>query len=343
MLDNHAPTADRHHANPPHSGPLYVVLNAGSGSHSGDDDQQTMARVFQDAGREVEFLRIENPAQIAQLAQRAVELAHAHAGVVVAAGGDGTINAVASAVLKGAVGGKLCAFGVLPQGTFNYFGRAHGIAQDTQAAARALLGASVQPVQVGLVNGQVFLVNASVGLYPQMLEDREAWKKRLGRSRVVAFVSGVATLLRARRQLRLQIESTAAPGSTGTTTTAPRLLRTPTWFVGNNQLQLSRVGIDPAHTDALVNGELAAVVVRPIGTASLFWLLLRGIIGRLGDADNIDTFAFKRLTVLPKGRKRIKVATDGETHWMATPLRFEVSPQPLLLMVPSETDRVAVQ
>ena len=330
------------HFIPPHSGPLYVVLNAGSGSHNGGDDQQAMARVFDEAGRPVEFLRVEHPAQIAQLAQRAVELAHANAGVVVAAGGDGTINAVASAVLAGAARGQVCAFGVLPQGTFNYFGRAHGIAQDTEAAARALLGASVQPVQVGLVNEQVFLVNASVGLYPQLLEDREAWKQRLGRSRVVAFVSGVATLLRARQQLRLQIESTAAPGSNGTTT-APRLLRTPTLFVGNNQLQLSRVGIDPAHADAVANGELAAVVVRPIGTASLFWLLLRGIIGRLGDADNIDTFAFKRLTVAPKGRKRIKVATDGETRWLATPLRFEVSPQPLLLMVPSEADRVAVE
>lgn len=343
MPDDQALPTDPRHVNPSHGGPLYVVLNAGSGHHNGDDDQQTMARVFEEAGRPVEFLRIENPAQIAPLAQRAVALAHANAGVVVAAGGDGTINAVASAVLAGAARGQVCAFGVLPQGTFNYFGRAHGIAQDTEAAARALLGASVQPVQVGLVNEQVFLVNASVGLYPQLLEDREAWKQRLGRSRVVAFVSGMATLLRARQQLRLQIESTAAPGSLGTTTTAPRLLRTPTLFVGNNQLQLSRVGIDPAHADAVVNGELAAVVVRPIGTASLFGLLLRGIIGRLGDADNIDTFAFKRLTVLPKGRKRIKVATDGETRWLATPLRFEVSPQPLLLMVPAEADRVAVE
>lgn len=301
-----------------------------------------MAQVFDDANRPVEFLLIEQPEQISQLARRAVELAHMHQGVVVAAGGDGTINAVASAVLAGAARGQLCAFGVLPQGTFNYFGRAHGIAQNTRAAAHALLGATVQPVQVGLVNGHVFLVNASVGLYPQLLEDREAWKRRLGRSRVVAFFAGVATLLRARRQLRLQIESTTAPGLSGSTT-APRSLRTPTLFVGNNQLQLFRVGIDAAHADAVTHGELAAVVVRPIGTAALFWLLLRGIIGRLGDADNIDTFAFKRMSVNPRGRKRIKVATDGETRWLDTPLRFEVSPQPLLLMVPSEADRVAVE
>ena len=342
MLDAQPAKSPPHVAFPPHNGPLYVVVNAGSGSHNGDDDQQTMARVFEEAGRQVEFLLIEKPSQIAGLAKQAVELAHANAGVVVAAGGDGTINAVASAVLAGAARGQLCAFGVLPQGTFNYFGRAHGIPQDTEAAARALLSASVAPVQAGLVNGQVFLVNASVGLYPQLLEDREAWKQRLGRSRVVAFFSGMATLLRARQQLRLQIESTDAPGLLGSPT-APRLLRTPTLFVGNNQLQLTRVGIDPDHADGVAQGELAALVVRPIGTASLFWLLLRGIIGRLGDADNIDTFSFKRLIVSPKGRRRIKVATDGETRWLAVPLRFEVSPQPLMLMVPSAADRVAIQ
>lgn len=321
------------HTNPPHSGPLYVVLNAGSGSHNGNDDERTMARVFQDAGRPVEFLRIENPAQIAQLALRAVALAYASAGVVVAAGGDGTINAVASAVLAGAARGEVCAFGVLPQGTFNYFGRAHGIAQNTEAAARALLRGSVQTVQVGLVNGQVFLVNASVGLYPKLLEDREAWKQQFGRSRFVALVSGIATLLQARGQLNLRIESAGKAAS----------LRTPTLFVGNNRLQLVQAGIDAQQAEAVRQGQMAAVAVRPIGTLALFGLLLRGVLGRLGEAENIRSFTFRRLTVTPRRMKRIKVATDGETRWMATPLRFEVSPQPLLLMVPSESDRVAVE
>ena len=76
---------------------------------------------------------------------------------------------------------------------------------------------------------------------------------------------------------------------------------------------------------------------------SLFWLLLRGIIGRLGDADNIDTFSFRKLSVMPKGRRRIKVATDGETRWTHTPLVFEVSPHPLWLMVPLEANRVPVE
>lgn len=311
-------------------GPLFVVMNAGSGHQDAGDAQQVIAGVFEQAGREYEFLLIENPAQISEVARRAVALAKVRGGVVVAAGGDGTINAVASAVL-----GSGCPFGVLPQGTFNYFGRVHAIPQDARAAASALLGASIARVQVGQVNERVFLVNASVGLYPKLLENREAWKQQFGRSRLVAFVSGIATLFQARKQLELQ---TDAEGNTD----VPRTIRTPTLFVGNNHLQLARVGIQDDDADAVERGKLTGIAVRPIGTLALFVLLLRGMLGRLGDADNIDSFSFRRLTVTPKGVKRIKVATDGETAWMQPPLVFQVAAEPLLLLVPADADRAEV-
>ena len=286
-----------------------------------------MAGVFENAGRKFEFLTIENPSQIGEVCEHAVRLAAEQRGVVVAAGGDGTINAVASAVL-----GTCCPFGVLPQGTFNYFGRVHAIPQETGPAVVALLGASVSPVQVGAVNGRIFLVNASLGLYPQLLEDREVWKQQLGRSRFVAFLSGLATLLKARGQLKLEIELDGRSVS----------LRTPTLFVGNNHLQLTRVGIDENHAGAVNRGELAGIALRPIGTLALFGLLARGLLGRLGDADNIDSFSFRRLTVSPRGRKRVKVATDGEVAWMKAPLVFQVAAEPLLLLVPAPEDRAEV-
>jgi diacylglycerol kinase family enzyme len=246
----------------------------------------------------------------------------------VAAGGDGTINTVANAVL-----GSGCPFGVLPQGTFNYFGRDNAISQDSEIAARVLLGGLVSPVQVGKVNGRLFLVNASVGLYPQILEDREIWKQQLGRSRFVAFLSGMATLLKWRRQLQLRIELAGQAVS----------LRTPTLFVGNNRLQLERAGIDGQHAESVAQGQLAAVAVRPIGTLALFGLLARGVLGRLGEAEHIQSFSFKRLTVAPRGMKRIKVATDGEIVWMQTPLVFEVAPEPLLLLVPGPAEQARVE
>ena len=308
-------------------GPLYVVLNAASGHKDTNEERQVLAEVFESAGRAFEFLQFDDPSSIATVSARAVALAKAKGGVVVAAGGDGTINAVAAAVLRSS-----CPFGVIPQGTFNYFGRANAIPQDARAAAVALLGASISPVTVGEVNGRVFLVNASLGLYPQLLEDREAWKQQFGRSRLVAFASGLATILQARGQLKLEIEMA---GKT-------RALRTPTLFIGNNHLQLSQVGIHQRPADGDNRTELTGIAVHPMSTLALFGLLARGVIGRLGDAGNIDTFSFHHLKVALRGKRRVKVATDGEIIWMTPPLVFQVADTPLLLMVPAPADRAEV-
>jgi diacylglycerol kinase family enzyme len=246
--------------------------------------------------------------------------ARAAGSAVVAVGGDGTINTVAQAAH-----GEGCAMGVMPQGTFNYFARTHGIPQEPAAAAAALLASTPRPVQIGLVNRKVFLVNASLGLYPELLQDREAYKARFGRSRAVALLSGLVTLLREHRQLRLRIERGGQA----------RDVRTPTLFVGNNRLQLAQIGVQV--TGGVEQGCLAAVVLRPIGTMAMLQLLLRGALGSLGEADDVETFAFDRMAVqpsLPYGRRRIKVAVDGEVLWMRAPLSFEVAEVPLYLLAP---------
>lgn len=310
------------------SGPLFVVLNAGSGKHNADEEQAVMARIFEDAGRPSQFFQVTDASQINRFARKAVALASERGGVVVAAGGDGTINAVASATL-----GSGCPFGVLPQGTFNYFGRANAIPQETADAARALMGASISPVQVGQVNGRVFLVNASLGLYPEVLADREAWKKRLGRSRLVALIAALATVFRAPPSLQLQIELEGRPIAK----------KTRTLFIGNNHLQLAQVGMGDKLVGAVEDdGHLAGIAVRHVGSWALLGMVLRGFLGRMGDDDNIESFAFRRLTVANKLNKSMKIALDGEVMRMRAPLVFEVSPTPLLLLMPAPADRAEV-
>jgi diacylglycerol kinase family enzyme len=302
--------------------PFVIVLNAGSGRRDAEAARAAIEGVLAGAGRPFRVQPVEHPERLRQLAAQAVDEARAAGGVVVAAGGDGTINALAQAAL-----GSGCPLGVLPQGTFNYFSRAHGIPSDTVEATRLLLTARPQPVQVGLVNERVFLVNASLGLYPQLLEDREAWKQQFGRTRLVALGAGLATLLREHRQLQLVIE---LPG-------AVRRIRTPTLFVGNNRLQLEQIGIEQARV--LEAGRLAAITLRPVGTLEMLGLLVRGALGRLGEADQVMSAGFEHMSVrpaLPYGRRRIKLATDGEVLWMRTPLDFRVAPQPLWLLKPDE-------
>jgi diacylglycerol kinase family enzyme len=266
---------------------------------------------------------VQDPRQLGAIARQAVTLAQRCGGIVVAAGGDGTINTVAQAAL-----GNGCAFGVLPQGTFNYFSRTHGIPSDTAAALQVLLAGHSRPAQVGLVGDRVFLVNASLGLYPQLLEEREGWKRQFGRTRLVAFGAGLATLLRGHRSLRLRVDSQGQQ----------RELRTPTLFIGNNALQLRQLGLPEA--DAVDAGCLAAIALRPVGLLKMLGLLWRGAFGRLDEADALIHVATRQLTVRGSrrlgsfGASRIKVATDGEVTWMRLPLTFRVAPQTLDLLRP---------
>jgi diacylglycerol kinase family enzyme len=308
--------------------PIFIVLNAGSGSQDAENRQATIAALLREAGQRYEFHIAKNPQWIEAMARRAVELAHRHQGIVVAAGGDGTINAIAQIALSS---GR--PFGVLPQGTFNYFGRTFGIPTDTAAAVQALLRASVKPVQVGTINDRVFLVNASVGFYPEVLEDREFYKSRFGRNRFVALCAGMATIMREHRQLLLELEHEGQSS----------IIRTSTLFAGNNQLQLEQIGIPQA--DVAGHGQLVLIAVRPGGKPALFKLLIRGALGQLGSAENVSSFAFKRLTVRlrrPAMRRRVKIATDGEIAWVRPPLVIQVSPTPLALLVPADHEPLVV-
>jgi diacylglycerol kinase family enzyme len=302
---------------------LQFVINATAGSSEAQAKRDVIAAALRSGGRRGDLLFC-TPAELAGVAHQAAAKALAHRTAVVAVGGDGTLNTVAQAAHAAG-----CAMGVVPQGTFNYFARTHGIPVDPSEAVRLLLHAAPQPVQVAGVNDRVFLVNASLGLYPELLEDREAYKARFGRSRWVALVAACATLLRARRRLRLRIEMAGSV----------RDVQTLTLFVGNNRLQLQQFGAEPDDTlaGAPGDGSMAALVLRPIGMLSMIGLMLHGAMGRLGEAAGVERFEFQHMVVrptLPQGRHGVKVAFDGEVMSMRAPLDFRVLGRPLYLLMP---------
>ena len=83
-------------------------------------------------------------------------------GCVVAAGGDGTINAVAAAIVDADK-----ALGVLPFGTMNHFAKDLNIPLDFDGAIETIVAGHVTRVDVGDVNGRIFVNNSSLGLYPR--------------------------------------------------------------------------------------------------------------------------------------------------------------------------------
>lgn len=298
-------------------GPFFIVMNAGSGRTDADAREAAIREVLSAAHCMYRIWRVTDIRRLPEVARQVAQLAQQQQGTVVAAGGDGTINTVVQTVLDAG-----CPLAVLPQGTFNYFSRTHGIPLDTSEATRLLLEGRLQPVQVGLVNDRAFLVNASLGLYPKLLEKREEHKHIFGRSRLVALCSALFTLLTPPPQLLLTLEEGDAS----------EVLHVATLMVDNNPLQLQEVGLPEEH--AVRRGELAAIVVKARGVLQMFSVLAKAALGRLGEADTVSSFPFTRLTVRPLRRRRIKVATDGEVTWMTPPLVFKAAPHTLLLVVP---------
>lgn len=304
--------------------PLQFVINAAAGSSAADSKREVIEAALRAGGRRGDLLFC-RPAELVRVAQVAATQAIATRTAVVAVGGDGTLNTVAQAAHAAG-----CAMGVVPQGTFNYFARTHGIPADQTEAVGLLLRAAPAPVQVAGINDRVFLVNASLGLYPDLLEDREAYKARFGRSRWVAFFAACATLLRAQRRLRLHIETGGAV----------RDMQALTLFVGNNRLQLQQFGAEPEDTLAGTpgDGSMAALMLRPIGTLSMIGLMLHGAMGRLGEAAGVESFEFHRMLVKPTlapGHKKVVVAFDGEVTRMRSPIDIRVLDQPLYLLQPA--------
>ncbi len=275
-------------------------------------------------------------AGIVQAADEAARAARASGGIVVACGGDGTINAVAAAAWRHGV-----RMGVIPAGTFNYFAREQSLSLDLAQAAedilRALRDGDERPVRVGWVNDSMFLVNAAVGLYPRLLEQREMASRRFGRSRWVAIVSAVWSFLRPSSARRWRVSLRAHRGAD---TLVQEEFFASTLFVGNNPLQLGRLGI-PQARDVAEGDHLAVLLLKPQGrwaTARTVW---HAAIGQLDRDAAVISLACSEMVVEPASWRpvQVKVAFDGERAWMPPPLRFRVEDRPLWLVAPTATAR----
>jgi diacylglycerol kinase family enzyme len=294
----------------------FIVQNPGSGQVQGNEKREVIERVLNEHGRRHRFVPVGAGGMLVAC-QLGAQWAKSEGGILIAAGGDGTLNCAAQAAMRHGV-----PLGVIPQGTFNLFARDHGMPEDPAESVRALFDARPVPVQVGLVNERVFLANAALGLYPKLLEDREAAKEQMGkRRRWIAVMAGLVSLIEWNWQMKLDVEMDGDM----------KRLKTPSLFVCNNRLQLERIGVDCA---SVGDGRLAALIAHPLDLWTKLKLIVRAMAGRLGDAREVDCLSMRSLQVSLRHARKIKVATDGEVQWMQLPLRFTVAPQPLMLLLP---------
>ena len=289
-----------------------VIINERAGAAAKPDAGMEIQSLFEKHGARVRLERVRDPGDLAARARTAAS----RGDVLVAAGGDGTVSAVAGAAV--ATGASM---GVLPMGTLNHFAKDVGLPLELEGAVRAIVAGRVRQFDTGEVNGRIFVNNSSVGLYPRMVWEREAEQRR-GRRKWSAFGFAMLNTWRNYRLIaaRLEVDGSTTP------------VRTPFIFVGNNKYTAE--GFRLGGRSRLDEGRLSIFVAPECGRFEILSLPVRALTGRLHvEAAPFVGFQADTVTVDVMHR-RTSVALDGEVVMIAPPLVYRIRPGALQVMVP---------
>ena len=293
--------------------PIAVIVNRAAGAGYNQKWAQELAARFRAQGFEARVTLARSGAEIVAAAQRAVK---DRVQTVVAGGGDGTINAVASALV-----GSDITLGVLALGTLNHFAKDLHIPLQLDDAVRNIIAGHSTKVDTGEVNGKLFLNNSSIGLYADLVGKREAGQRRWHLGKWPALCWAMIGVLR--RYPFLQVRWTV-DGS-------KHECHTPFVFIGNNQYTMN--GFEIGERKRMNAGVLSVYIVRSQERMALLRLALRALCGRLRQAKDFETMLTGEITIETRHARK-RVATDGEVAMLDAPLRYRIRPAALSVIVP---------
>ena len=290
------------------------ILNGAAGSNRALEARDQIADLFAHHGSEARVLLARSGSEIPDLARQAMAEGSQP---VVAGGGDGTLSAVASALV-----GSRHALGILPLGTLNHFAKDLKIPLELEAAVANLFTGRLARVDVGEVNGRIFLNNSSLGLYPAIVREREE-RQRHGAGKWIAFALAVVTILWRYAPVHVWLRVDSRPESG-----AP----TPFVFVGNNRYEIE--GAHMGGRSRLDGGRLWICRAPHAGLWTLLRLAVTALLGRVphGGFDAVDG---EQCEVRAK-RGHLRVSADGEVISLETPLHYRIRPGALGVIVPTD-------
>lgn len=230
---------------------------------------------------------------------------------LVVGGGDGTISGAASAVV-----GTGIPLGILPMGTLNHFAKDLRIPLHLEGAVAVIAAGGSRRVDVGDLNGRVFVNNSSIGIYPFLVSGRTAEQRRHGLGKVTATA---LALVRAFRHSHWRRCTVTANGLS-------RSLRTACVFVGNNVYDLKHMG-ERARLD---EGRLCVYIVKQQTWLGLLMLPFSVGLGRANPKTGVELLTTGEAGIAA-GSRHMHVALDGEAVIMATPLIYKSRPGQLLV------------
>ncbi|MBM9596246.1 diacylglycerol/lipid kinase family protein [Roseitranquillus sediminis] len=296
---------------------ICVILNRSSGKKKDKTLENRLKDAFARHPGRFELRTVQKGGDLAEAARRAVGEGFP---VIVAAGGDGTICAVAAHLVN-----SDSALAVLPLGTFNFFARGLGLPEDVEEAVELAATGRPQAVSVGEVNGQIFLNNASLGIYPAILQQREGTYRRWGRSRLAAHWSVLVTFFRFHQSLWLRVSIDGVP----------QRKKTPLAFLARSAYQLEQYGLDGG--DCIRDGRFALFLAKDSNRWHLLLYAIRLLWGRMVPGRDFDMFCGEDIVIETRRHRRL-VARDGERERMRSPFHFRILRESLRVIAPEPRD-----
>ena len=238
--------------------------------------------------------------------------------VLVVGGGDGSIRAAAARLAGGAV-----ALAVVPLGTLNLLARDLGLPMEPEEAAAALRGAVFRAIDIGEVNGEVFLCQSVIGLPNRMGLHRERVRGKGGLAARWRVVVGFARAWWRYPPQRLGLRLGDA---------AIRRVWTRAVSVVNNEYSEAPGRI--FHRDRLDGGVLSLHAARDFG---LWWavrLLAAMAMGKWRRGGTLISGSAPQLAIHSR-RGHLRVMNDGEAMLLRTPLRYVIRPRVLRVLAPA--------
>jgi YegS/Rv2252/BmrU family lipid kinase len=289
-----------------------VIINLASGSTAQEEVRRNLTEVFAARGLDVDISLARNGVEVDELVRSVVRDSWS---TIVAGGGDGTVNAIASKIIE-----TDKVLGVLPLGTLNHFARDLKIPSELEQAVQTIVAGHVISVDVGEVNGRIFLNNSSLGLYPIIVREREK-QERLGSRKWPAFVWAALTAFRRYPFLDVRLSADGKEFHR----------RTPFVFIGNNEYVMEALNI--GLRERLDGGCLSVYITHRTGRWGLVRLALRALFGQLRNDKDFLALQTSEVTIETR-HKRLRVAFDGEIDIVKGPLYYHVHPRALRVIVP---------
>jgi diacylglycerol kinase (ATP) len=250
-------------------------------------------------------------------AEPAREIAAAGTDLVLVSGGDGTVSAIAGALLETDI-----PLGILPRGTANAFATALGLPLDLTAACEAILAGTTRVVDAARCNGQPLILLAGIGLEAEMVDraNREL-KNRLG---VLAYLLAGVQQFQEQTAFKaiIDIDGERTEVQTGTITVANAAPATSVLAQGFGQVLAN---------DGLLDVTIATPQNRLQGLNALTSLFASALVNVPTNREDIIRLRTPRLKITTEPPQ--KVAIDGEIIG-TTPVELECLAQALTVISP---------